>query len=224
MENEKSIVYIGAHQDDIVAVAGTLIKLRKKGYKIYEFCLTLGQKGGDDPNIIELRVKEEEKVCELIGAELKFFDQMDGELFAGEEICKAVADELACIKPAAVITMWALEKPDHAAAFAIAHRAMHLADLYWTTEFYMNMSDESGYKFDPEIYVNVDSEIDIIQEIVKSYPSMMSPESAEMVIRRKSVYGLLSWCNYAEGFKTALPLVNERWNRKTEVGRILLNL
>jgi len=224
MENEKSIVYIGAHQDDIVTVAGTLIKLRKKGYKIYEFCLTLGQKGGTLPNLVELRIKEEEKVCKLIGAELRFFDQMDGDLYADEAICKAVADELSRIKPAAVITMWALEKPDHAAAFAIAHKAMYLADLFWTTEFYMSMADPSGYMFEPELYVNVDSELDAIREIAGSYPTQFPIESVEMLLDRKRMYGMQAWCEYAEGFKTALPLVNERWNRKTEVGRVLIDL
>jgi len=205
MEKEKSIVYIGAHQDDIVSVAGTLIKLRKKGYKIYEFCLTLGQKGGTAPNLVALRVAEEEKVCKLIGAELHFFDQMDGDLYADEAICTAVAEALASIQPDAVITMWALEKPDHAAAFAIAHKALYLADLYWTTEFYMSQADLSGYMFDPELYVNVSDEVETISEIAASYPTQFPVGAVDLMLERKRAFGIQSWCEYAEGLKPASP-------------------
>lgn len=223
MDNTKSIVYICAHPDDIVSAAGTLLKLRNKGYKIYDFCLTRGQKGGTAPNIAEIRTQEEQSVCRLLDAELCFFDEMDGELYADRRICEEVAHKLAEIKPAAVITLWAFEKPDHAAAFGITKMAMHRADIFWTSELYLCQADLSGYNFNHDLYVNVSDEIDTIKKIAASYPSQWN-DKGEAMIERKRFYGMQCWCEYAEGFKVTQPMVNKRWNRKTEVGRILLNL
>mgnify|MGYP001156058992 CR=1 FL=1 len=113
----KAVVYICAHQDDIYSTSGTLMLLRKKGYEVHDWCMTLGQKGGKLPNLVEVRKKEEAAACEIIGAKLRFFDQMDGELYAGRELCETVADGLKEVDPEVVITMWPFEKPDHAAAY-----------------------------------------------------------------------------------------------------------
>lgn len=221
---ERSIVFVCAHQDDIYCTSGTLMLLRKKGYRIHDWCLTLGQKGGDLPNLVDVRKAEEAAACEIIGAELRFFDQMDGELFADRAICETIGSELKKLNPAAVVSLWPFEKPDHAAAYGIAHKAMYLADLRWTTEFYMVSADGQQYKYHPDLYVNVTSVVDDCRRVAQCYPSQWGPRLDEWDCNDKKAYGRQAWCDYAEGFRVSLPMVNERWERKTEVGRVLLDL
>ena len=225
--NGKNVVFVCAHPDDMWSVAGTLALLQRAGYGLFDFCLTRGQRGqspGPGLDTGAVRSKEEEAACRVLGAEAVFFDQMDGELYATSEVCGRVAAALARIKPVAVITAWALEKPDHSAAFAVAHKAMYLADLYWTTEFYFTQFDISGYMFYPDMYVNVSDVIDTARAVVRCYPSQMPEATVELLMAHKRGVGKHAWCDYAEGFKTALPMINQRWGRKPEVGRVLLEL
>ena len=233
----QSVVYICAHPDDITSVAGTLALLQQRGFQVYDFCLTPGQRGyklpggeqtkGLKPPNMELaarRIEEERAACKVIGAELVMFDEMDGELYAHPAICAKVAAQLAEITPAAVITLWAFEKPDHSAAFSIAHKALHLADQYWTTEFYMAQADPTGYNFRPELYVNIASVIEQKQAVAACYPSQFSGDAPEFIARQARAYGRAAWCEYAEGFCTTVPLVGTRWERPAEIGRLLLSL
>jgi LmbE family N-acetylglucosaminyl deacetylase len=220
----KAAVYICAHQDDIYSTSGTLMLLRKKGYEIHDWCMTLGQKGGKLPNLVEVRKKEEAAACEIIGAKLRFFDQMDGELYAGRELCETVADGLKEVDPEVVITMWPFEKPDHAAAYGIAHKAMYLANLRWTSEFYMVAADGPQYKTEPDLYVNVTPVIEECRKVAKCYPSQWGGRTDEWDCGDKKAYGRRSWVDYAEAFNVSLPMVNKRWDRKAEVGRVLLDL
>lgn len=224
---EKSVVFICAHPDDLTVAAGTMFLLKRKGYRLYDFCLTRGQRGkspGEGLDTGDVRTKEEEAACALIGAELTMFDQMDGELYAHREICEDVAERLKKIEPAAVITLWPLEKPDHSAAFSVAHHALRLSDLYFTTELYMADADGGAYRFQPDLYVNISNVIDDKKALIRCYPSQMSEGAVNAIAGRNRREGHLSWCEYAEGFKTAVPLMGTRWNRPAEVGRVLLDL
>ena len=149
---------------------------------------------------------------------------MDGELYAGEQICKEVAMALEEIKPDAVITHWALEKPDHSAVFGIALKAMHLSGIYWTSEFYFCQSDSHGYNFRPELYVNISDVMDDVAKACACYKSQRAQPFTNHILNHKREIGKNAWCDAAEGFMTNVPLINKRWDRKAEVGRILLDL
>ena len=148
---------------------------------------------------------------------------MDGELFADRAFCEKVAEKLSQLQPEAIFTMWPFEKSDHAAAYSIAHKAMDLAELRWTCEFYMSCESEA-YRFQPDMYVNVEAVMDEVHALHNVYPSQWNEKSVQAHIDAKQHYGKQAWCNFAEGFKLALPQTNERWNRKTEVGRILMDI
>jgi LmbE family N-acetylglucosaminyl deacetylase len=225
--NADNIVFICAHQDDITSVAGTLLRLKER-YKLHDFCLTLGQKGKlpeSGRDTAEVRCEEEAEVCRLLNADLQFFDQMDGELFAGQGICEWVAAELGKLKPAAVITLWPLEKPDHAAAAQIALRALTIADLYFTTEIYLRVSHEAISRMaSPELYVNISDVIEEKIAVARCYKSQWGEKQFEYIREFAAFLGRMAWCDYAEAYKTALPMIDQRWGRPTEVGRILLDL
>ncbi len=230
-----SVVFLGAHPDDVVMAAGTLLLLSKT-HQIHDFCLTRGARGYHIDNetpatklkpprddVAERRSREEAAVCALLGAELLFFDQEDGELFAGRELCERVAAELARIKPVALITLWPLQKPDHAAAAHVARHALYLSDLIWTTELYMaGMYGEDHGLCVPEIYVNITSVMDRKIELLRCYESQWSARALAWITEQSKVYGRQAWCEYAEPFVSGMPLMATRWERPA--GSLLLQL
>jgi LmbE family N-acetylglucosaminyl deacetylase len=224
---DRGVVFIGAHPDDLAAVAGTLVLLRAEGYRLHDVCLTRGEKGcAREPgaDVVAVRRREEEAACALLGAELTMFAEPDGALYAHREICERVAARLAEWKPAAVITHWPLEKPDHAAAFGIAHKALHLAGLYFTTDFYLADLFGQGDNFRPDLYVNTSAVIEPATAVARCYRNQWTDTAAERTVPQARALGRVAWCEYAEGFATALPLMGARWNRPGEAGRVLLGL
>ncbi len=231
IDTKPAIAFIGAHPDDIACAAGTLLLLKEQ-YRIHDLCLTRGQRGFPDPaaqkgtpsaELAARRTKEEEAVCEMLDAELTWFDEMDGELFAGKECCERVAQTLAQIKPVAVFTHFPMEKPDHAAASLIARMALHLADLYWATELYFGSFLGEHHTLPTlDIFVNISAVMDAKREILRCYESQWDTNTVEWIVGQNKTYGIMAWCDYAESFVTGLPLVGTRWNRKA--GSILLDL
>ena len=222
---QRTIVHVGAHPDDIFAAAGTLLLLRRAGYALVDLCLTRGEGWKPPhpvPDVAAARVQEEQAACDILGAELHVLGLPDSDLYADREACGMLAERLRALAPAAVITHWALDKPDHAAAFGIVHKALYLADLYWTTELYLTQAEVNGYVFHPDLYVNISSVIDTVREVGRCYA--LHATWVETILGCKQTYGRLSWCDHAEAFKTALPLMGTRWNRRAEVGGILLAL
>ena len=224
---DKPFVFLCAHPDDMAAVAGTLLLLRQKGYAIHDFCLTRGEKGRTPPDgrdTATVRLEEEHAACELVGAELTCFGEPDGALFAGREICTTVADRLRQLRPAGLITHWPLEKPDHSAAFAVAFRALHLAELFFTTELYLANTDGRSCMFTPDLYVNVSEVIEPKLAVARCYRNQWETTAAEPAEQAARAHGKAAWCDCAEAFATPLPLMGTRWGRRAEVGRILLDL
>lgn len=225
--NEPAAIFIAAHPDDLAAVAGTFARLKRKGYRLFDICITRGEGGrppGQGLDTVTVRRKEEEAACALLGAELTMFDEPDGALYARREICEALAARLAEIQPSVAIAHWPFEKPDHSAAFSIAFKALSLAKLNWTTEFYMADVYGTGDMFLPELYVNISDVMNVKTAVSNCYRNQWKDTAAERTIPMAQAAGKLAWCDYAEGFKTAVPLVGTRWNRPAEVGRALLSL
>jgi hypothetical protein len=75
-------------------------------------------------------------------------------------------------------------------------------------------------QMDGELYATPDVCARVATELARSKPAAM----IEQLVAHKRSLGQYAWCDYAEGFKTALPLLNQRWGRTTEVGRVLLEL
>ncbi|MFW5870548.1 MAG: PIG-L deacetylase family protein, partial [Candidatus Sumerlaeota bacterium] len=198
-----NILCIEAHPDDIVhGMGGTAWKL-KDDYKLHILCLTRGQRGIKGKSAEEaaaIRMPEEQAACELLGGECIFFDEMDGELFAGRELCERVADIIRELKPVAVFSLWPINVADHAAACEVATKAMHLADVFYTTEFYMIENGIGGQtnQFDPDIYVNIDDAIDAKRQLVRCHASQFhSEDHVENTVSRNDFRGKIARCDWA---------------------------
>jgi LmbE family N-acetylglucosaminyl deacetylase len=219
---KKNIVYIGAHPDDILTAAGTLCLLAEQGCAVHEFCMTRGE-GLEKtiPNAGVIRPREEEEVCAIIGASLKFFDQPDGGVYASKPICETVAADLAELQPEAVFTLWALEKPDHSATCEIARKALGLAGLTWKTELYMAKVDVQHYCFKPDTHVNVGSVMGKVEAIARCYDTQGGNPYIQHTLAMKRLLGKALFVEAAEPFMFGMDPINWRFHPEGNPGRLL---
>lgn len=229
-----SVVFVVGHPDDVAFFFGGTAWLLKEKYDLHVLCASRGERGyaytgpGLTPpseEVARIRSGEEAEACRLLnGAKLTFLGQMDGEIFAGREVCEQVASTLASLKPAAVLTHHPLEKKDHSATFGIALQALQMANLFWTTELYMTVNYGSTYNARTvDVCVDISAVVERKRELIRCHRHHIKSEAdVEQWIEPNRMLGRMAICDYAEGYTSALPLVNQRWKRKA--GSVLLDL
>ncbi len=222
----RNILCTAAHPDDVVHAMGGTAMLLKDRYKLHVLCATKGERGIRSKGMAEaaaIREKEEAAACAMMGAELEFLGQIDGEVFAGREVCERIAAVVKELEPAAVFTLWPVNVADHLMAAAATVKALYLADQFFTTELYFYENGMGGQtnQFDPDLYVNITDVIELKRDLVRCHASQNPTEAmADDVLERGRIRGRFARCEYAEGFKTPMPLMGSRWGRKA--GSLLL--
>lgn len=226
-----NIVCLVGHPDDVTFIMGGTALLLREQYKLHVICASRGERGyewkgpGPTPPNLEVavtRCAEEAAACAMFDAELSFLDLPDSEIYAERAACEKAASLLRELKPAALFTHWPCEKPDHAATWNIAWKAVHLADLFWTTEIYMGlMAGDDRCVVKPDYYVNISS---VFEQKLKMIALHKSHAEAwtKILTDYNGMLGKQVWCKYAEAFTAGLPPMAERWDRRA--GSILMNL
>ncbi len=229
--SKPNIVCLVAHPDDVTFMMGGTALLLKEKYAIHVVVASRGERGYDwkgsglpppSPEVAATRGAEEAAACAMFDAELTFFEEPDAEIYAHEAVCKRAAEILKRLKPAALFTHWPASKPDHAAVWNIAWKALHLADAFWTTETYMClMAGDDRCVPKPDVYVNISS---VFEQKLKMIALHKSHAEAwtKILTDYNSALGKQIWCDKAEAFASSLPMVGTRWNRKA--GSILMEL
>jgi len=222
----RNILCTAAHPDDIVHAMGGTALLLKDRYKLHVLCATKGERGIRGMGMDEaaaIREKEEAAACAMMSAELDFLGMIDGAVFAGRGVCERIAAVVRELEPAAVFTLWPINVADHLMAAAATIKALYLADQFFTTELYFYENGMGGQtnQFDPDVYVNITDVIEQKRALVRCHASQNRSDSmVEDVIDRSRIRGRFARCDYAEGFKTPMPLMGSRWGRKA--GSLLL--
>lgn len=233
MDSRRTIAFVVAHPDDVAFSFGGTAWLLHEQYKIHVLCASKGERGytwkgqGMTPPSMEVgaqRAGEEAEACKLLGAELTFLGQMDGEIFAGAEVCRKVAGMLEAIKPAAVFTHGPLEKPDHSATYGIALHSLQLANLFWTTELYMVAEYGADYHPRmPDVCVNISAVIEQKRELIRCHRHhIKSEQDVDVWVESNRMLGRYALCDWAEGYHSSMPMIGVRWKRRA--GSILMDL
>ncbi len=226
--NKPNITFLVAHPDDIAHSMGGTACLLQESYHLHVLCLTKGEKGISGASVDEaaaIRSEEERAASKLFGAEVTFLDQIDAEVLVTEDLCQRVAAIFTELQPVAHLTLWPINIPDHIMAYTLSIKALQVAGRLHETEIYMSENNIGGQtnQFDPDFYVNIDSVIDRKREMISCHKSQNPDEEAvEKVITRNRLRGMMARCDYAEPFKTTMPISNDRWGRKSHT--ILLDL
>jgi LmbE family N-acetylglucosaminyl deacetylase len=231
--SKKSVVFVVAHPDDVAFTFGGTAWILKDKYYLHVVCASKGERGYDcgwkgkglqppRAKTAKIREEEERQSCKLLGANLTFLGEIDGEIGPSKKSCDKVAKLFSRLKPTAVFTHSPFDKKDHSAVFSIAYLAIHQASLFWTTDFY---ADEAYDLRRISVFMNIDDSIEGKKKLIACHRSHMKgtvEEEVEKVIARNRLLGRMNLCEYAEGFVTPLPIANKRWGRSAEQGRTLL--
>jgi len=222
---KQNVVFITTHPDDVAFSMGGTAALLKNKYNLHILCISSGDRGykwngeGLPPRNRELgisRENEEREAAKLINAQVTFFNEPDGEVFAGKEICCKIAEILSNLEPIAIFTMGPFEKSDHSATTQIARQALFIAKRFWETEFYMLVPYSHSNVYNPSIYVNITNVIeDKKKQVFCHQHYLCDPTYWDKLLEENKIMGTLAvHCEYAEAYFVELPTVTSRWNRK----------
>jgi LmbE family N-acetylglucosaminyl deacetylase len=227
-ETRRRIVAVVAHPDDFAHSMGGTAILLSRSYDLHVICLSKGERGMKGASMAQaaaIREQEERQADALAGASVRFLGAIDGDIHAGPEQCARVAEVIREVKPVALFTLWPVNVPDHLMVYAMAIKALHLAGVFYETEVYLSENGIGGQtmQFEPDLYVDITEVVAQKRAMARCHLSQNPDEQAvERVIERNRIRGMMARCDYAEPFKTVMPLANKRWGRTA--GSLLLEL
>ena len=218
-EKKGNVLIVTAHPDDWEAGMGGTAFLLSKDYNMHVIIATKGERGltGETFDYTAgIRIKEAQNACDKIGAKLHFMGKIDQDLYADDDGINQVVALLEELDPKMIFTMWNVEIPDHAGAGSIAIQALYRTKMIYDREVYF-FEASRGYQtnhFNPDIYVNITNVIDKKIELIRCHVCQNAEDRMAMHFKETNVFhGRVARCDYAEGFKTYLPLTNSRWDK-----------
>jgi bacillithiol biosynthesis deacetylase BshB1 len=127
---ELDVLAVFSHPDDAeLTVAGTLLKLKKLGYRTGVLDMTRGEMG--TRGTPEIRAAEAGEAARLMRLDLRLcLEQPDGHVWLTEESRRALVRVLRAHRPRVLLTShWDDPHPDHAATSRIVRDAARLATM-----------------------------------------------------------------------------------------------
>lgn len=165
---KENVVFVGAHQDDIISSLGTMI-LMKDQFKLHVVDYTDGGYGSN-PKASEIRRKEEQSVCVALGAEMHEIGERDGDTYASRESVAKLHELLRRLKPRAVFTHWPIDlHSDHLMTAAATLKAIRMAGEPIEVYFFEYSYDSKGF---PDVnYVDISAVAEEKRRLIRLYKS-----------------------------------------------------
>lgn len=215
----KKFLFVSAHPDDDVLVAGTMVQLVQAGWKSYEVCLTSGQKGdnknGSTKNLGNIRQKELKTFLRKIGTEPPVtLNGNDGSLTETPKMLQQLVQVFRKVRPGIIVLPF---KGD----YHYDHCAAHLIGLHAAEIAFRGGQNGLGEKLEVGVILQTDG-LNVLSnptvffdtskthvrklELYKScYPSQFSPKLERfcngLAIMRGGRVGL----EYAEAYELLQP-------------------
>lgn len=201
----KSILFVVAHPDDVACGMGGTAYLLKDKYKLFALCMTKGERGvkvWSMKKTASVREKEEAAACSILGAQLKFGNRIDKELYADEKTCKQVASLVRKLKLAAIFTIWHIDyHRDHSAVAEIVKKAVTIADIP-VEIIYCEEADCQTSLFTPDYYVDISKVIDRKLQMIRCHKSQNRNDAMARAFLKRSINrGKESGLPNAEAFR-----------------------
>lgn len=224
----RTILAIGAHYDDCVfGIPGTLLRAVKKHQRVVILSLI-----GDYSNWPPVRGRDQDllklsaDMARERGMEMRFLPWKSMGFEPTLEAKRAVAQVVADVKPDTAFMLWPRDRhPDHEAASAICHAALHQpARLLGIEEarvpsrvYWYDNGPGHTIGFEPDTYVDVTAEWESAREWLGRLMAFVrkeeyDPAKADAAMDTKTVLsryrGLASGVRYAEALRSVKPIVN----------------
>lgn len=188
------VLYVGAHPDDLEAVAGLAFLMRGDyDFRVADFTRGeggCGPAGFRDGSTGLKRMAEERKACAMLGCEPVFLSatNFQGRLaFADQAVTRELEDLIWRLKPKAVITHWPVDThPDHVqCSAAVQHAVFNLRrDHGFRTELYFNEEPpHQTVNYRPTYYVDVTA----VEEQALALSRCYVCQNGEKIARNKAL-------------------------------------
>ena len=218
-----NILAIGAHPDDIeILCAGTLALYKQQGHTVFMAVATDGAVGSPTlsrPETAEMRRREQEKSCAILGAELIWMGFEDEWLFDDRPTRTRFLDAIRQADPDIIFVHSPSDYlSDHRISGQIAVDCRipatirlvetSLREIKRVPHIFF-MDNVSGLDFEPEHYVDISSVIKTKEEMLKAHESQNSwtreifnEDLSALMKRLSSFRGIPIGSRYAEGFRS----------------------
>ena len=219
------VLAIAAHPDDVeLTCGGTLVKLKKRGYRFGIIDLTRGEMG--TRGTPEIRAREARRAAEILGAEFReSLDLGDGGLRRGREEELAVIEVIRREKPRLVLTPYPDDRhPDHRRAGQLVTDACYYAGTRKIETNHPAHRPQQTIYFStfishtPQFLVDVSDVIEVRRAAMRAFESQFHKEGStepetmlaqksflEMIDARAREYGAMINTEFAEGFLASRP-------------------
>jgi N-acetylglucosamine malate deacetylase 1 len=218
-----NVLAFGAHPDDVeVLCAGTLLKYKAQGHKVFIALTTSGNQGSNElagrEQIGAIREAEQREAAKAYDAEVRFL-RYDDELFLDStEARRAVINTMRWANPDVILTNPPWDpSPDHAETGKIVSKLMlslpgknipadeppvakKVSLFYWDIP--------GGIDFLPEVYVDIGDFLDAKLQALGKHKSQVewmanytNDGLQEYCTTLARFRGIQAGCKYAEGFR-----------------------
>lgn len=152
------VVVVGAHPDDPESCAGGLIiSLTRAGHEViaaYMVSFRSDRKCFGRPEA-EVRHKEAEEACKIMGATPKFFPYAAEKFRADETTLRELSTWLNEVKPDVVVAHWPFDiHPNHHAASSLVWQS-YRHEGGWNLYLFEAATDAQAIGFHPQLYLDV---------------------------------------------------------------------
>ena len=210
---KEAIVIVPAHPDDLIAAIGLCLKASDQ-FDIHVVDFThgergLGNKGLIDGSTKQIRMAEEQSVCDAAGVKkLHWLDEIDGEAYANRETCHRLAEILKNVNPRAVFGHFPTDiHGDHMMAGAAMVKAVFLSGLKPEVYFFCQEYQTKGFVGD--CLLDISDVFERKYELVRKYKCQYRDGGIERRHRAADcTYGMgtqMLAFGKAESFKSLYP-------------------
>ncbi|GAB4370819.1 MAG: bacillithiol biosynthesis deacetylase BshB1 [Calditrichia bacterium] len=185
--NHVDVLAFGAHPDDVeLGCGGTLLKLKKLGYKTGIIDLTEGEMGSR--GTVEQRYKEAEEAARILRVDVRVNLKIpDGDIEISSENKEKIIAKIREWRPSLVLAPYGEDRhPDHAHASRLITEATFYAGLKkmmpWLPAHrpYRVLYYMAKYEFQPSFVIDITDEFETKFQALKAYQSQFyNPEWPE---------------------------------------------
>lgn len=156
---------IGAHPDDPeTTCGGTILMLKEAGYEVVVVYMTKGQSGiggKSHEEAADIRTKEAENACEVLGVRPIFMSQIDGYSEINVDKYNEMRELIIKESPDMVFTHWTLDlHRDHRVCSCLVLEAWKRLKYKFDLYFFEPMTGAQAQLFHPTDYVDITSVAD----------------------------------------------------------------
>jgi len=197
------VLVAGGHPDDPESgCGGTIARYVDAGHEVLALYLTRGEagiQGKTHEEAARIRTAEAERASSILGAQARFFGQIDGDTHVDKAAYAAMRDLFARERPDVVFTHWPVDThPDHRAVSLLVYDAWMRTGRTAALGYFEVLSGDQTQLFHPTDYMDISSVAQRKRDAVMVHTSQKPAEWYPAHERMSRFRGMEHGCEHAE--------------------------